>query len=256
MRDPGCVDDLVPAYEPLSLTPGISSEVPGTISSPLPSMLLPCPVLLILSAFLPPVQGSWHSWLPLFLFVIKFHFHGSRCWSVVSSYAWSCQCLLWYRDHLHKLSSFLVSRVQLWFRCHRSQTQGHRRKWHIFLWVAVLHFRSCSHSGPGPVSLTVFPSQFKFDGNFVSLSPRFQHSGRYTKFCTWHDTCAVLACAKFFYHLMASNGVMARRSFHRIWMAGKKTLVKRAPGHCFEFLLIMDTWELVISLFFFFKTSA
>ena len=26
---------------------------------------------------------------------------------------------------------------------------------------------------PGPVSLTVFPSQFKLDGNFVSLSPRF-----------------------------------------------------------------------------------
>ena len=29
---------------------------------------------------------------------------------------------------------------------------------------------------------------------------------------------------------MASNGVMARRSFHRIWIAGKKPLVKRAPG--------------------------
>ena len=29
---------------------------------------------------------------------------------------------------------------------------------------------------------------------------------------------------------MASNGITARRSFHRIWIAGKKTLVKRAPG--------------------------
>ena len=28
---------------------------------------------------------------------------------------------------------------------------------------------------------------------------------------------------------MASNGIMARRSFHRIWIAGKKTLVKRVP---------------------------
>ena len=28
---------------------------------------------------------------------------------------------------------------------------------------------------------------------------------------------------------MASNRVMARRSFHRIWIAGKKTLVKRDP---------------------------
>ena len=28
---------------------------------------------------------------------------------------------------------------------------------------------------------------------------------------------------------MASNGITARRSFHRIWIAGKKSLVKRAP---------------------------
>ena len=51
-----------------------------------------------------------------------------------------------------------------------------------------------------------------------------------TKFCTWHDSCAVVACAKICCDLMASNGVMARRSFHRIWIAGIKTLVKRAPG--------------------------
>ena len=51
-----------------------------------------------------------------------------------------------------------------------------------------------------------------------------------TKFCTWHDSCAVVACAKICCDLMASNRVMARRIFHRIWIAGKKTLVKRAPG--------------------------
>ena len=50
-----------------------------------------------------------------------------------------------------------------------------------------------------------------------------------TKFCTWHDSCAVVACAKVCCNLMASNRIMARRSFHRIWIAGKKTLVKRAP---------------------------
>ena len=32
---------------------------------------------------------------------------------------------------------------------------------------------------------------------------------------------------------MASNGITARRSFHRIWIAGKKSLVKRAPGHIY-----------------------
>ena len=29
---------------------------------------------------------------------------------------------------------------------------------------------------------------------------------------------------------MASNGITARLSFYRIWIAGKKLLVKRAPG--------------------------
>ena len=49
-----------------------------------------------------------------------------------------------------------------------------------------------------------------------------------TKFCTWHDSCAVVACAKVCCDLMASNGITARRSFHRIWITGKKPLVKRA----------------------------
>ena len=33
---------------------------------------------------------------------------------------------------------------------------------------------------------------------------------------------------------MASNGVMTRRNFRRIWIAGKKTLVKWAPGPYFK----------------------
>ena len=49
-----------------------------------------------------------------------------------------------------------------------------------------------------------------------------------TKFCTWHDSCAVVACAKICCDLIASN-VITRWSFHRIWNAGKKSLVKRAP---------------------------
>ena len=81
-----------------------------------------------------------------------------------------------------------------------------------------------------PVSLTVFPSQL----NSMEISFRSHlHSKTViaTKICTWHDSCAIVACAKFFCDLMASNGIMARRSFHRIWIAAKKkTLVKRAPG--------------------------
>ena len=37
-----------------------------------------------------------------------------------------------------------------------------------------------------------------------------------TKFCTWHGSCAVVACAKICCDLMASNGITVRRSFHRI----------------------------------------
>ena len=51
-----------------------------------------------------------------------------------------------------------------------------------------------------------------------------------TNFCTRHDSCAVVACAKICCDLMTDNGITARRSFHRIWIAGKKSLVKRAPG--------------------------
>ena len=48
-----------------------------------------------------------------------------------------------------------------------------------------------------------------------------------TNFCTWHDSRAVVTCAKFCCDLMASNGVIARRIFHRIWITGKNPLVKR-----------------------------
>ena len=44
---------------------------------------------------------------------------------------------------------------------------------------------------------------------------------------------------------MASNEITARQSFHRIWIAGKKSLVKRAPdpGYLISFDKI-GPWEL------------
>ena len=39
-------------------------------------------------------------------------------------------------------------------------------------------------------------NEFKFDGNFALVSPRFLKSDRYNlKVCTWYDSCAVVACA-------------------------------------------------------------
>ena len=71
----------------------------------------------------------------------------------------------------------------------------------------------------GHVSLAVFPSQFKFDG--VSFHSHLDSNTVIArKFC---KNC---------WDLMASNGIMARRSFHRIWIADNNPLVKRAPGEC------------------------
>ena len=70
-----------------------------------------------------------------------------------------------------------------------------------------------------------------------------------TKFCTWHDSCAVVACAKICCDLMASNGITARRNFHRIWIAGKKSLVKRAPGPILQMIYELITHFVAIYLY-------
>ena len=85
------------------------------------------------------------------------------------------------------------------------------------------------YDGQGPVSLRFF----HHNSNSMEISFHSHLDSNTviaTKLCTWHDSCAVVACAKNCCDLMASNRVMARRSFHRIWIAGKKTLVKRDPG--------------------------
>ena len=51
-----------------------------------------------------------------------------------------------------------------------------------------------------------------------------------TKFCTRHNSCAVVTCAKICCNLMTGNGISARRRFHRIWISGKKSLLKPAPA--------------------------
>ena len=71
-----------------------------------------------------------------------------------------------------------------------------------------------------------YPISLFFHGNSNSIEISF-HSHLdsdtviATKFSTCHDSCAVLACAKNYCNLMASNGSTARRIFHRISIAGK-----------------------------------
>ena len=50
-----------------------------------------------------------------------------------------------------------------------------------------------------------------------------------TKFGTWHDSLAVVACAKFCCDMINCNWIRAKWIFHRIWIVMEKSLVKWVP---------------------------
>ena len=51
-----------------------------------------------------------------------------------------------------------------------------------------------------------------------------------TKFGTWHDSWAVVACAKFCSDMITGNWIRAKWNVHRIWIVMEKSLVKWVPG--------------------------
>ena len=51
------------------------------------------------------------------------------------------------------------------------------------------------------------------------------------KFCTCHDSCAVVPCAKFCCDLVTSDWITERRSFHRIWIVSKIPFVVQTCRH-------------------------
>ena len=55
-----------------------------------------------------------------------------------------------------------------------------------------------------------------------------------TIFGTWHDSWAVVACAKFCRDIIISNWIRAKWNFHRIWIVMEKSLVKWVPGSKLE----------------------
>ena len=50
------------------------------------------------------------------------------------------------------------------------------------------------------------------------------------KFCTWQDSCAVVACAKFCSDLIPYNKVTPKPIFHLIWITIEKSFIKLS--HC------------------------
>ena len=62
-----------------------------------------------------------------------------------------------------------------------------------------------------------------------------------TKFGTWHDSWAVVACAKFCCDMITSYWIRAKWNFHQIWIVMEKLLAKWVPGAHFtdEFSIII-----------------
>ena len=69
---------------------------------------------------------------------------------------------------------------------------------------------------PGPRFTIFFSTQFKLSMEITFHSHFHSNIVIATKFCTWHDSWAVVSCAKIGCDPMTSNGITARRSFHRI----------------------------------------
>ena len=93
-------------------------------------------------------------------------------------------------------------------------------------WVHLNSF--CCSAAPGPVSLTVFPSQFKFDGNFVSLSPRFYHNDRYKILYMARQLCCRGMCK----NLLRSDGQQrsyGKAKFPSNLNCGQKTVSETGP---------------------------
>ena len=62
-----------------------------------------------------------------------------------------------------------------------------------------------------------------------------------TIFGTWHDSWAVVACAKFCCDVIISNWIRAKWNFHHIWIVMEKSLVKWVPAPKFlSFICCFD----------------
>ena len=110
-------------------------------------------------------------------------------------------------------------------------------------WLHTSHRKSCNVScvfkpevsnlssglaNQGPISRTIFRNSNSME---ISLCSHWRCIEVIAmKFCTWQDSCAVMACAKFCSDLMSYNGITVKQIFHRNWMAMEKSPMKWAPG--------------------------
>ena len=72
-----------------------------------------------------------------------------------------------------------------------------------------------------------------------------------TKFCTCHDSCAVMACAKFCCDMYNSKWITAKRNFHQIWIVMANSLVTWVTGPSWDWDVVCQTDLTLVMLNFF-----
>ena len=104
-------------------------------------------------------------------------------------------------------------------------------RYDTFLMIIMHVITDVCHVFLGTISLTIF----HHNSNVMEISfCSYPTTNKViaTKFGTWHDGWAVMACAKFCCDMITSNWIRAKWNFHRIWIVMEKSLVKWVPGGC------------------------
>ena len=79
-------------------------------------------------------------------------------------------------------------------------------------------------TGQGPISWMTVPSYYKFCSHSSCRKVII------VKLCTWHDSCAVSACAKFCSDMISCYGITLKPIFCWILNMMEKSFVKSTPG--------------------------
>ena len=96
----------------------------------------------------------------------------------------------------------------------------------------------------GPVSQTVSPSQFKFDGNFVSLSSRFLFSDPYKILYMTRQMCCRGMCK----NLLRSDGQQqnySKAKFPSNLNCGQKIVSETGPWSCSSVCLLRHRTDII-----------
>ena len=106
----------------------------------------------------------------------------------------------------------------------------------------VLHHSMAIFIHKTHFSKDCFITLLKFGGNFIWLSSKIGLNYSY-KFCTWHDSFAVVACAKIWGDQTIRNWIITYMIFP---LTNGKSLVKRYPAllHLVLYILITECMRL------------